>query len=425
MSTNLDFCPSNLDGIKRQAKRIERVKKELTHLEALDLVAKRSGYESYQHARKLLRAGFTTSLQFSIFLSVYWRDSSTAPRSNGLEILEVKLPRPLLDFLSKRHCSYAQGLKVFFVESPDHLEMRSNADSQARAQELLKRAALSLQFLEATGLIPATTKAQYAVTEAATELPSSDHISRWICPKTGGWLMLDEPYDHVAQPVEHERRDAWVRANGFQWAKPSWQGLYNPGHTLPHFVGSNTELLARVVSTVEKLGSYPDEWSIRSEPFNTQFVSPDREISGKKRKPRLGTTYGYSKNAVEYQWEEGWASRCRPSQKMSLDNHKEMGWMLKRLYVSATPNAAHSRLVQLQSELENWMYAEYRGENRREVDVDVYYGGRDIPRYATSAEMMAAVGHLRSIMVGTYLDSKPLRDQLKKLDAARDAIAKI
>lgn len=425
MSTTLDFCPSNLDGIKRQAKRVERINKELTHLAALDLVARRSGYESYQHARKSLQAGFTTPLQFSIFLSVYWRDSSTAPRSNGLEILEVKLRRPLLDFLSKRHCSYAQGLKAFFVESSDHLEMRSNADSQERAQELLKRAALSLQFLEATRLIPATTKAQYAAVEAATELPSSDHISKWICPKTGGWLMLDEPYDHVTQPVEHERRDAWVRANGFQWAKPSWQGLYNPGRTLPYFVGSNTDLLARVVNTVEKLGGFPDAWTIRSEPFNTQFLSPERQISGKKRKPRPGTTFGYSMNAIEYQWEEGWASRWRPNQKMSLQNHKEMGWTLKRLYLSATPLAAHSRLVQLQSELENWMYAEYRDENRREVDVDVYYGGRDIPHYETSSEMVAAVDHLRSIMVGTYLDSKPLRDQLKKLDAAREAIANI
>ncbi len=79
MSTTLDFCPSNLDGIKRQAKRVERINKELTHLAALDLVARRSGYESYQHARKQLQAGFATPLQFSIFLSVYWRDSSTAP----------------------------------------------------------------------------------------------------------------------------------------------------------------------------------------------------------------------------------------------------------------------------------------------------------------------------------------------------------
>lgn len=425
MSTTLDFCPSNLDGIKRQAKRIERINKELTHLAALDLVAKQSGYESYQHARKSLQAGLTTTLKFSIFLSVYWRDSSTSPRSNGLEILEVKLPRPLLDFLSKRHCSYAQGLKAFFVESSDHLEMRSNADSQERAQELLRRAALSLQFLEATGLIPATTKAQYAAVEAATELPSSDHISRWICSKTGGWLMLDEPYDHVTQPVKHESRDAWVRANGFLWAKTSWQGLYNPGHSLPHFVGTDADLLARVVSTVEKLGGQSDAWSIRSESFNTQFVSPVRELSGKKRKPRPGTTYGYSRNAVEYQWEEGWASRWRPNQQMSLDNHKEMGWTLKRLYVSATPIAAHSKLVQLQSELENWMYSEYQGEERREVDVDVYYGGHGIPRYATRAEMVAAVDHLRSIMVGTYLDSKPLRDQLKKLEAAREAISKL
>ncbi|MNN83841.1 hypothetical protein D3C81_2009310 [compost metagenome] len=70
------------------------------------------------------------------------------------------------------------------------------------------------------------------------------------------------------------------------------------------------------------------------------------------------------------------------------------------------------------------MFAEYRGENRREVDVDVYYGGHEIPAYTTRTEMLAAVDHVRSIMVGTYPDSKPLRDLLKKLDSARGTIAK-
>ncbi|MBT2298216.1 DUF5623 domain-containing protein [Pseudomonas fluorescens] len=422
MSITLNACPSTLDGIKRKAKRIGR-EHQLPHLAALELAAKQSGYESYQHARKTLQNELRAPLLHSIFLSAYWRDSSTEPRSNGLEILEVKLPRPLLNFLSKHQCDYAQGLKAFFVECSDHLEMRSNADSQARAQELLMRAALSLQFIEATGLRPATTKAQIAAAKAATELPSADHVSRWICSETGSWLMLDEPYDHVSKPAEHERRNAWVQTNGLVWAKPSWQGLYNPGHALPHFVTSDSDLLVRMVGTVEKIPVLSNALSFRSEPFNTQFLSPAREQSGRRRKPRPGTSFGYSKNAIEYHWKEGWASQWRPNQRMSLENHKEMGWTLKRLYVSATPIGAHSKLLELQSELENWMYAEYRGQNRREVDVDIYYGGHDIPRYATRAEMVAAVDHLRSIMVGTYLDSKPLRDQLKKLDAARGSIA--
>lgn len=390
---------------------------------ALDLVAKQAGYECYQHARKVLQAGLKAPLQFSIFLSAYWRDSSTKPRANGLEILEIKLPRTLLNFLSKRHCDHAQGLQAFYVECPDHLEMRSNADSQARAKELLMRAALALQFMEATGLQPAVTKPQVAAADAAAQLPLTDHVSKWIYPETGGWLMLDEPYDHVSRPAARERREAWLNANGFAWAQPSWQGLYSPGRTVPHFVTSDADLLARMVQAVEKLPGQPESWAFRSEAFNTQYVSPAREQSGKKRKSRPGTTPGYSKNAIEYHWEEGWASRWRPNQRMTLKDHKEMGWTLKRLYASTTPITAHTKLTQLQSELENWMYAEYRGDGNPDVDVDVYYGGNNIPRYSTRDEMVAALDHVRAIMVGTYLDSKPLRDQLKKLVAAREAIS--
>lgn len=423
MSTILDFCPSNLDGIRRQAKRICRANKKLTHVAALDLVAKQAGYECYQHARKALQSGHKAPLQFSIYLSAYWRDASTKPRSNGLEVLEFTLPRALLSFLSKRQCDHAQGLEGFYVECSDHLEMRSNADSQARAKELLSRAALALQFMEATGLQPAVTKPQIAAADAAAQLPLTDHVSKWIYPETGGWLMLDEPYDHVTRPAARERRETWVNANGFAWAQPSWQGLYRPRRTVPHFVTSDADLLALVVRAVEKLPGQLESWTFRSEAFNTQYVSPAREQSGKKRKHRPGTIPGYSKNAIEYYWEEGWASRWRPNQRMALKDHKEMGWTLKRLYASSTPITAHSKLMQLQSELENWMFAEYRGDDNPDVDVDVYYGGNNIPRYQTCNEMLAALDHVHAIMVGTYRDSKPLRDQLKKLDAARKAIS--
>lgn len=424
MSTTLDVPPSTLDGIKRQAKVIGR-RNQITHLAALDLSAKQSGFESFQHARKALHRGFRASQLHSIFLSGYWRDSSIKPRSSGLEILEIKLPRPLLSFLSKHQSRFAQNLQGFFVEYSDHLEMRSTADSQARAKELLTRAALALQFAEATGLRPATTKVQREAMDTASELPSADHISRWVCAQTGSWLMLDEPYSHVSEPSKQVVRDAWVKANGFNWAKPVWEGLYYPGQALPHFVTSDAELLSRAVNAVEHLSEQSRNrvWAFRSERFFSQFISPAREQDGKKRNPRLGTTYGFSKNAIEYRRQEGYASHWRPAQRMSMENHKEMGWTLKRLYHSGVPFEAHAKLKELQSELENWMFDEYRDAGRDDVDVDVYYGGVDIPSYSDSGEMISAVDHVRSIMVGTYLDSKPLRDYLKKLDAARRHIA--
>lgn len=107
---------------------------------------------------------------------------------------------------------------------------------------------------------------------------------------------------------------------------------------------------------------------------------------------------------------------------MSMQNHQEMGITLKRLNASNTPLQAHAKLQEIQSELENWMFAEYRLEDRDDVDVDVYYGGHDLKKYLGVEAMVSAVDHLRSILTGTYLDSKPLRDYLKKLDSARQLI---
>lgn len=303
------------------------------------------------------------------------------------------------------------------------MEMRSNVESQARARELLTCAALALQFMESTRLRPVTTNAHREPMEHAEHLPSSDHVSRWFCGKSGSWLMLDEPYDHVTQQDEFQMREAWVAANNLLWARPEWDGLYYHGHAVPHFVSKDDELLRRAVSVVERLVEQGragnDSWVFSSELFNAQFVSPARERDGKKRKPRPGTTYGFSKNAIEYRWQEGFGSIWRPAQQMSMANHKELGRTLKRLYISGTPYEAFERLKVVQSELENWMFAEYRLEDREDVDVDVYYGDFDLEKYETVEAMVAAVDHGCSIMKGTYLDSKPLRDYLKKLEAAR------
>lgn len=425
MSTIPSVRPSTLKGIKRTATRIIGQNPDIPRHVALDLSAKQSGFEGYQHARKSLNAGFKILVLHSVYLSAYWRDNSTKPRTAGLEILEIKLPRPLADFLAKHQCHHAQNLQGFFVESVDHVEMRSTAESLERARELLTRAALSLQFMEAARLQPATTKIQRSAMDSAEQLPSADHISRWICADTGAWLMLDEPYGHVAKPEYQAKRQAWSTEHGFKLAIPAWEGLYNPGSAVPHLLAHNVDLLDRAIFTVERFGANEaTAWDFESANFSSQFVSPARAKSGKKRKPRPGTTYGFSKNAVEYRRMEGWGSIWRPAQKMSTADHNEMGWILKRLYATRMPFTARTPLSELQAELENWMDAEYRGEKPADFDTDAYYGGSDIPCYPNRIEALEAVDRLRSIMTGTYLDSKPLRDHLKKLDSARQHLAK-
>lgn len=424
MSTIPYVRPSTLDGIKRKAKSIGR-DTEMSHLAALDVSARHSGFENFHHARKAIQSGQQKHLLHSIFLSAYWHDTSTKAGAAGLEILEIQLPRPLSLFLSKRQCSYAQNLQGFFVEYFDHLEMRGNANSLERAKELLVRAALALQFIEATDLHPVTTKLQRSAMEFLGKLPSCDHMSRWVS-STGDWIALDEPYKHVNEQPCLATREAWVTANNIHWAKPDWGGLYYPGNAAPHILSNNPDLLHKIFAVVEGLSENAlqkdGQWAILAQKYYSQFVSPARQSTSKKRKPRPGTTYGYSKNAVEYQRSAGYPSRWRPDQIMSMENHKELGGVLKRLYHSDTPYTAHAKIRELQSELEDWMFSEYRHENRDDVDFDVYYGGDNVQSYLGVSEIVNAIDHVRSMLEGTYLDSKPLRDLIRKLEVARSHI---
>ena len=422
MSTILDVSPSTVDGIKRKAKSVGR-QKQIPYLMALDAVAQQSGYENFHHARRLLQRTEGGSPGHSIFISTYWRDTSTNPVSAGLEVLEIKLPRPLMHFLTKHQCSYARNLEGFFIEYSDHLEMRSNTESQERAKERLIRAALALQFIEATGLRPVTNQLQRSMMKKANELPSTDHASKWVSEIAGQWLVLDEPYKQVTQGSKLETRETWVAANGLHWAKLDWHGLYNPGQAVPHMLTNNPELLNKMVGVVENLSDgalkIEGEWRLQTDSYYGQFVSPARKSEGKKRKPRLGTTYRASSGAIELQRRPGYLPRQRPAQVMSMKNHKELGRAMQSLHLSRIPANAYQRLSRLQSELEDWMYAEYANERSKKMDLHAYYGARDIQGYRGTPRILKAIDRVRSMLIENYPDCKPLRDQLRSLDASR------
>lgn len=427
MSISPSVRPLNIAAIKRKAKSFGRAEK-IPHLLALNFAAKEFGYENFHHARRSLNLGLNPAKLYSVFLSVYWLDASTKPRTSGLETLELKLPRSLQSFLPKHHCGYARNLNGFFMEFEDHLERRLNADSQVRARQLISRAALTLQFLEATSLQPVTTKRQRKILKKCDDLPSSDHASRWISPATGDWIMLDEPYPHVTKQPILDERCTWVTVNQLAWAKPEWVGLYYPGQTVPHLVSDNSAFVKQIVDIVERLpdelSTEDDQWTGHTHSYSTQFVSPARSHAGKRRRSRPGTTYSYRKNAVELSWRPGCQPTLRPKDPMNVDRHRDLGGILKRLYVSHTPLSAHSKLMGLQSTLEDWMFAENRLAQHKDVDVDVYYGGQHIQPYRNLADQLEAIEQVRSVLVTNYLDCKPLRDQLKALDAAQTAVAK-
>ena len=107
---------------------------------------------------------------------------------------------------------------------------------------------------------------------------------------------------------------------------------------------------------------------------------------------------------------------------MSLTNHVTVGEELKRLYLSSMPYAAHKKLNAIRSELEDWMYSENRQEERESKEDEAYYGGKEIARYQTVEDQLMALDRVHSILVSSYLNCTPLRNQLKRLAAARAEI---
>jgi hypothetical protein len=419
--------PSTLSGIKRLAKAIGR-QDEIPHTQALDRVAQICGYQNFHHARRALErvSANDQSLRssFSIYLSAYWRDASTKPMTAGLETLQIELPNPLLSILQRHQCGSARNLEAFFIEFDDHLEMRPNVDSQARARELLYRAALTLQFMEATGMRPATTRVQRKKMQVVEDLPQHDHMSRWLSP-SGQWVVLDEPYDHVTKPDVVEHRCAWLERNGLHLLRPAWGGLYVPGEAVPHLISTDKELLEEVVTVIESMPKLIpqslDDWQGSTDDYRLQFVSPARQAAGIKRKPRPGTTYGWSKNAIQYTQRPGFKPNWRPDQAMSLSNHVELGETLQRLNASGIPYATYEKIGVIRSELEDWMYAENSRYSRKPTrdEGDAYYSGNDFAQFETAEDQLAAIDRVQLLLVGSYLDCVPLRNMLKRLAAAR------
>lgn len=413
--------PSTLAGISRLAKAI-RKQDQITHLAALEIAAQRAGYQNYQHARHALnrdQAPLPSQLVHSIYLSAYWRDTSTKPRQSGLETIRIDLPRPLAEFLKRHQIHRARNLEGYFLASEDHLEMRSNLHSQEAARDFLHRAARSLQFIEATGLRPAANRLQRKPMDQLDDLPNVDHGSRWISP-AGDWLFLDEPYS----PSLTERA-AWLANRGLHGAWPNWNGLHNPGQTHPHLTAANQTLLNQVISIVQALPSVIEgdwqQWPWISDGYSSQFISPARKASGNKRKPRAGTTYGWSKNAYQYHTIEGHGSVWKPDQSMTLGNHVALSDELKRLCQSKLPITAYNKILEVRSELENWLFTEATraGHDATDAEHDVYYGGESPAGYKTDMDRLAAMDRVRATLTTSYPDCKPLRYLLKSLATAR------
>lgn len=422
-------APKTLRGIKRKAKTLKGP--EVTHLQALDLAAQDSGYQSFHHARRVLeKLAAELPMLHSIYLSAYWHDRNQKPSKAGLEVIRVDLPRPMLSFITRYQVDVARNLSGFRVADLDHLEMSFDADSQERAKELLFRAVLALQFVEATGLRPVTTQAQRKKLSRTETLPRRDHISWWVDPVTERCVALDEPYDHVNREDEVTARGRWADQNDFHISKPAWSGLYYPNNAIPHFVGQDSDWLSELTSIVEKL-PVPQITRVTREGdkpnfgYYARFASPATEASGRKRKPRLGTTYGYSKGATELYRRAGEPIKWRPKAGLTISKHKKLSKELKSLCISPMSFRANQILEKVRSTLEDWMYAEHPDETRNSEFYNTYYGDNEgYSALRSSADQIEAIERLQKLLMEYYENSKPKRDLLKSIQQALAQVQK-
>lgn len=226
--------PLTVNGIKQLAKKISR-EHNITHTDALNLASRQAGYENFVHAKRQLPVANATR-GFPVYISVHWftrraRKDDQTPNGlrHGRELLCVHLSRPLPEIVAKHLVSHARGLYGFRMEYIDHLEHRTNVDSQEAARDRLLKAERSLRFMEATGLQPVSTKKFASISRVLTEMPERDHDSDWFDPVSGTYVCLDEPYAAAVKGMEAKRAH-WLESNGLKWWCPSGRASTTPAN---------------------------------------------------------------------------------------------------------------------------------------------------------------------------------------------------
>lgn len=431
-----DTQPTTLRGIKKKAKKVRQPGQ--THSEALDLVAQSAGYRDFRHAwhelssakpQQSQQSQQSPSSRHNIFLSAYWQYFNTVPESYGSETLHIQLSKPLKHLVMSQQLNDTLNLKGFFVESPDHLEMASDAISQERAWRHLSLAALSLQFMDATGLRPATPEKDLQSIELLKGFPSSDHLSLWVDPESTAWIALEEPWRHGEDNTAATiKRNEWVIGHQLHLKTLSWADLFHPSGTEPHLISPSEGLLHKITEDLGKLASIVAvasdllPWAGTSASYYSQFISPAREASGIPREGRPGHRFGYENGAVgQYRW-AGYPLHWRPKVPLSLLDHTTIGNELQCLLISPIPRSAKNMLHAVRCTLENWKYSEYPDAQRDERFHNSYHAGQP-SAYSTPKEQIVALEGIVEKLRSGYHDYKPGEALLKDLEAAWASIA--
>ncbi len=409
--------PSTLSGISRLAKKL-RNERGIAYKEALEIAARIAGCENHAHAKRQLANRALPSQLVPLYLTVYWKDldnRSSAGRCTAL----VHLPKEALTTLPTLKARGYWMLGGFQLESPDHLQAMTDSHSYGHAQKRLTDAVRDLQFCTATGLKPIRKIADKRRIEFLQDLPDSDHRSNWISP-SGSWLTLDEPY-HPRSSEKGTKRGDWLTKHGLGMTAPACGGLYAPGASIPYLISDSPELLQRITAIVEGLPPLPQiDWDTHSGSYLSDFHSPLRIASGKPYRSRPQPSYGMRAGALPYGGRPGEASEWRPATAMSLQQHRDLGFILRGVSWSNLSSRVLDKLSSTISTLDDW--ANYEHSDKASDQIDRLYYGSDRAKYATLDDLLKGVNGARALILSGYQECRPRRDIMKVLDLVeRDA----
>ena len=428
-----DVRPKTLDGVKSLAAQL-RKEQGIQHSIALDLAAKAANCANFRNAKHTLPSRGTALEHPYVLLTIYWCDRKQRYLS-GRETLKIVLSKPVLDICGKSALKNVRGFGNLRMVAADHFVCDDLAQTQTYARQRLCTAERSLRFIEHTGLRPSRDyRKAYPDSSANEKLPDSDHVSSWVDPASGQFILIDEPYTGVPNEA---KRAAWAAKAGWRVAKTSWPGMYYP-HNCDLYVATDGRSgydLDALVKKIEAMAAplVEEDWSGESSLSWDTLVSPMATTSQDIRRARCrGTIYpAASTTSVPYSYNFGSRQR-RPAGELGVEGHIEVGRIIKAILSSKqSPYGVYQRMNSLRSTLEDWMGLEIGpGQLEGPEFYDVYYheAEGDDPyqkRAESRTAIVAMLGELKQKLQCAYPDCAPLRRQLQRIDTSVSLIDKM
>lgn len=428
---NENIQPSTIGGIKRLAKQVKKAN-DVSHLEALDIAAKRALFENFAHARNQLQKSNITKSGYQLFFTVYWYDRGS--NQTGREVLEIELSLPLLEIASKSELKKSNYLSWFRLTSPDHFVSDDVSHSKEEARNKICKASRVLKFIEATGLKPTRDwEATYPNRDHNNKLPKSDHSTDWYDPDTGQFILIDEPY---LKPIVDGERAEWAKRHNWHLQASTWAGMYYPGMS-NMFVSTDASTGYDFKGLMTKIDKMPhpvtiDDWAgISSEGHDTFFSPLCITSQEKKRAIAKGTIYrtSSSKTMPMRSWDAPDNER-RPNAVMSIDSHQIAARLIKAIEQSPVkPVSVNTQLRSIKSKLEDWFFSEHERDVTDKMDL-FYYGNidRNDPFVSQAHLPKGVINLLKTLkdqLVDSYVDCEPLRVMVRKLDTSIKSTSKI